>query len=323
MPTTLKRTSILAVNCCLIFAAPVWGDGCDRQSGPTARVTPEAVWKPSPGKIPEIKKLCEPRVESERLGCFVDAMRTAGASPEALAFTISLGEDPGYLYRFRLAGPVDLAYVTRPLHEKYFNQLFAVNGSVPLFDIDSPNLLNDIAQDAAAKNLFPPGSTERLVPGWRMLNFPLSRPRADGGVELVVDYAELLSDAHAMLFARLRFDQGGNFLSAFAQNVSSTDFRNGAQANAQFHYKVGDFFLLTSDAFAGDSPLVTVGDISVVRELDHAAMSGFCASVCVTEYLWTFEAVGKGETNIVFSTGNESKVQGTLFQRPPYRVHVD
>ena len=151
--------------------------------------------------------------------------------------------------------------------------------------------------------------------------FPLYRSLPDGGLELVVGYMANLSAGNAKLFARLRFDQNGNFLAATAQNVMRKNFLGGPHANRSLHYKVGDFFQVLYGVFDGDSASVAPGNSAVAREVGHEWAGTMCSSPCVLNYIWTFEAVGRGETNLVFNTIHGSQTWGEVLQ--PSRVHVD
>jgi hypothetical protein len=322
----LRRIGILAVTYGLIFAAALRCDGDGPQSDMTPRVSEKAVWKPGDYQLNEIKGHCWQKDLPDRLACFLEEMRLAGASPEALAFTLSLGSDVGYMTHFRAGGPVDIAYVNYPFDKDrlYRYGVYLVNSNPPLLDLEAPVLLNEIAEDAAARGLIPSGSGGSALSRMPTMDIPAARLLVNGGVELVMGYWTRLSAGPSILFVRLRFDQKGNFLSAGAQNVASFYGPSIDESNAPHDYKEGNFFLLNSTVVAGDSVSATPGDSAVVREVAHGLAGGsFCAGPCFGTVMWVFEAVGKGETNIVFSTGNESNTQGMIVQSSEYRVHVD
>jgi hypothetical protein len=326
VPAILKQIGILAISYGLIFAAAMRGDGGGPQSVTTPRVSAKAVWEPGDYQLNEIRGRCWQKDLSDRLACFLEEMRLAGASSEALAFTLSLGTNVEYMTQFRSAGPVDIAYVRHPFDKDRYVlwRGFLVNGNPPLLDLEAPGFLNEIAQDAAARGLIPSGSGGSAWSLFIMMDFPAARLIANGGVELVIGYWTHLSAGSSMLFVRLRFDQKGNFLSARAQNVASLYGPSIAEGNSPHDYKEGNFFLVNSTVVGGDSVSATPRDNAVVREVAHGGVGGsFCAGPCVAMVMWVFEAVGKGETNIVFRTGNESKVQGTILQSSEYRVRVD
>jgi hypothetical protein len=319
----LKGAIVLAMGSCLILVVLLKGESRAPQSGATSRVTSQAVWKPAPRQLAEIRNHCGQGGQPTRLTCFLDAMRAAGASPEALAFVIRLGQDPVYMRDFRSAGPVDIAYVVYPFDANYAYRVLILNGNPPLFDVDSPKIWKDIEQDAASRHLYPGDAEGRVTAGRHTTNFPLSRPLLGGGQELIEDYTVPLESGVATLFARLQFDQSGNFLGVSAQNVLERKDVGGPGGNTSLHYKLGDFFQLSFGVIGSNSGLVTPGDPAIVRELDHAVVAVFCAGPCVAQYTWTFEAVGRGETNLVFSTSSEDTTKGQITQPSEYRIHVD
>jgi len=225
---------------------------------------------------------------------------------------------------FRLAGPVDIAYVMYPFEEKSAYRVLLVNGNPPLFDVDSSKIWKDIEQDAAARHLLPTDAGGNITAGQRFMNsFPLPRPLPGGGQEFVEDYTVPLNDGIAKLFARLRFDQGGNFLGVSAQNVLRREDVGGLGGNTSLHYKLGDIFQLGFSVFGGNSGLVALGDTAVVREVDHTWVSTFCASPCVSQFIWTFEAVGSGETSLVFKISSPNGSNGRIIQPTEYQIQVE
>lgn len=277
-----------------------------------------------PGKLAEIRDRCGGDDPPKRLTCLIDSMRADGATLEALAFTLSLGSDAGYMAQFRSAGPVDIVVVPFPFSKDRIFGVLVVNGNPPLFDPDAPNILGNLAEDAAARNLLPPDAIGSVKPSAHTIdNFPFSRRLPGGAVDLVMDYSLPLKEGSARLFARLRFDQNGKFLTALTQNVLSAQLIGGSNAKTSLHYKEGDIFQVAFNVFDGDSASVASEETQVVQELGRSWFSTMCASPCVDNYIWTFEAVGRGETSLVFTTAHDSKTVGVIFQPSEYRVHVD
>ena len=102
----------------------------------STRVGPEAVWNPSPEVIAKLRAECS--VDPAKLGaCFLQFMQAAGASSDAVAFSESLADKGyGYLYAFRDAGRVDIAYVQYVFRANEMEGVFLVNGDPPLIDVD-------------------------------------------------------------------------------------------------------------------------------------------------------------------------------------------
>ncbi len=69
-------------------------------------------------------------------------MKSAGASPEAIAFARSAA-DMGviYLRAFRKVGPVDVAYVEYAFRANELEGVFLVNGDPSPIDVDDEDLL--------------------------------------------------------------------------------------------------------------------------------------------------------------------------------------
>ena len=112
----------------------------------TESVGVEAVWKPGPSSVQDIKAQCASNGPSFQ-DCFINAMGKAGASPQAVAFMRRT--DGAYLREFRRVGPVDIAYVTYPFRANENDGIFLVNGTPASVDVDNQQLL---AMDELAKN---------------------------------------------------------------------------------------------------------------------------------------------------------------------------
>src|SRR5271154_6878787 len=124
------------------------------------RVTEAAVWNPSADVISAIRAKCEPdpaHIES----CFLAEMKSAGASPEAVAFSKSV-ESTGviYLRAFRKVARVDVAYIQYVFRANELEGVFLFNGDPSPIDVDDENLypesdLQKFAPYAALADKFP------------------------------------------------------------------------------------------------------------------------------------------------------------------------
>ena len=78
---------------------------------PTSSVTAAAVWNPAPDTLAAIRQKCGAADPTHIERCFLNEMKGAGASPEALAFAESLATSLGvvYLRAFRSEGRVDVS----------------------------------------------------------------------------------------------------------------------------------------------------------------------------------------------------------------------
>ena len=67
-----------------------------------ARITSKAVWNPSPSALANIREVCSAGDPAQNEACFVDSMRSAGASPEAAQFVKDFaGHGLAYIRAFR------------------------------------------------------------------------------------------------------------------------------------------------------------------------------------------------------------------------------
>jgi predicted secreted protein len=115
-----------------------------KTSAPSAaRITASAVWNPSPDTLAAIRTKCGDAGDPSRLeNCFLGEMKSAGASPEAMAFSRSAA-DIGVIYMraFRKVGPVDVAYVEYAFRANELEGVFLVNGDPSPIDVDDEDLL--------------------------------------------------------------------------------------------------------------------------------------------------------------------------------------
>lgn len=108
-----------------------------------ARITASAVWNPPPDTVATIRTKCAEAGDPSHLeNCFLGEMKSAGGSPEAIAFARSAA-DIGVIYMraFRKVGPVDVAYVEYAFRANELEGVFLVNGDPSLIDVDDEDLL--------------------------------------------------------------------------------------------------------------------------------------------------------------------------------------
>jgi predicted secreted protein len=110
---------------------------------PNARITAAAVWNPSPETLAAIRAKCGEAGDPSRLeNCFLGEMKSADASPEAIAFSRSAA-DIGVIYMraFRKLGPVDVAHIEYAFRANEMEGVFLVNGDPSPIDVDDEDLL--------------------------------------------------------------------------------------------------------------------------------------------------------------------------------------
>lgn len=107
-----------------------------------AAVTIAAVWRPEAGFMARFHARCEERRGAAFAACFSAAMKEAGASPAALAFTARLGNE-GYLEALDLtAGPIAVAHVFYPFRANENAAWLLVNGHPAMIDVDAQRYLS-------------------------------------------------------------------------------------------------------------------------------------------------------------------------------------
>ncbi|MGI8958342.1 MAG: hypothetical protein ACR2IV_00995 [Bryobacteraceae bacterium] len=207
-----------------------------------ASVGPEAVWRPSAGKIRNIMQKCGNVRPLNLNPCFLAEMRASGASPEAMTFSRQLNEGTkglvGFLHDFREAGRVDVAYVEYVFRANENLACYLVNGTPPLIDVDDTKILetNSLERNsryATIKARYPKIS---IWPGdWNTTMYPIARALSTGGERFIVSYW-LQNGCHAcerigsVQFA-FDFDKDGKFLGTQFQSVEAVDTA-GRQSNA-------------------------------------------------------------------------------------------
>jgi len=94
------------------------------------------------------KVACED-VQGDKLQeCFAGEMKKANATPAAVEFSKQLGE-PGFVRDFKVAGPVDIAYVFYPYRANENQSCLIVNGEPSPIDVDNHKV---VATDALKGN---------------------------------------------------------------------------------------------------------------------------------------------------------------------------
>lgn len=111
-------------------------------------VSPQAVWKESATLSQQLQK-CTDLSATDPNVCLCNAMKAAGASPEAIAFARSMKDDPAWVQAFRESGRVDIAGITYPFHANENQGILLVNGTPSPIDVD---LLEDLPQGDLEKN---------------------------------------------------------------------------------------------------------------------------------------------------------------------------
>jgi hypothetical protein len=101
-------------------------------------VGPAVVWDPPPQVLSAIREKCDRGDPDGINGCFLLGMRSAGASPQAIAFAESfVGDGLAYVRAFRKVGLVDIAYIEHAFRANELEGVLLVNGEPSIIDVDS------------------------------------------------------------------------------------------------------------------------------------------------------------------------------------------
>jgi predicted secreted protein len=291
---------------------------------PATRVSAAAVWNPPTETLAAIRQKCGEADPTHIERCFLNEMKSAGASPEALAFGEGLAGSLGvvYLRAFRHVGRVDIAYIEYAVRANELEAVLLVNGNPSLIDVDDDRFTIDaeMKKNAAYAALAEQYPRISVWPGDRYDNkLPTVTANGWGTQTFMVQY--LLRDGcHACaeigtVTLGFTFDTQGNFQAARVANVAATtaprageiapsasgfDAAGGVEdirvlAGKQFS------ITLTANHTTGYSwRLAAPLDPAMLKQIGsdyHASDPG--AVGAPGEEVWTFEAVGNGTVRLV------------------------
>ncbi|MBA4396564.1 MAG: hypothetical protein C0394_04165 [Syntrophus sp. (in: bacteria)] len=306
----MKRAIVLIGLCLVLIAAPLQGTEILK---PAPATGPEACWSPEATIMGKIRAACAPLAGTAFEACFIDGMQKSGASPQAVAFTKSIG-NLGYMQALRKLGPVDIALVVYPFRANENQGFLLINGNPPQIDVDDLSLLSPegLKKDPRYNRLKRKYPALMLWPGDRSdRDYPLPETRPDGGQRFTVRY-RLLNGCHACELAgyagyAFEFDKTGQFLGTKYQGIERTP--DGCSPEQGFSdptrpvaVNAGQTFTLRlrSNPTTGyiwelaeplkEGILSFIGREYQADKTDRVGAGG-------TE-IWTFKSVGTGETRI-------------------------
>src|SRR5580658_4262588 len=135
---------VLAIS----FAASSWAvaqEPAKPTPHPVSRVSAAAVWNPPVDMLAAVRQKCGEADPTHMERCFLNEMKSAGASPEALAFAESLAASLGvvYLRAFRRLEKVDVAYIEYAFRANELEGVLLVNGNPSPIDVDDDRFTAD------------------------------------------------------------------------------------------------------------------------------------------------------------------------------------
>src|ERR1700730_13199352 len=311
----------LAAASCGFVAA-----GQEEPAKPAAKVSVNVVFPAGTQFIDTVKETCQD-LRSEKLqDCFAREMKKAKATLAAVEFSKQLGE-PGFVRDFKVAGPVDIAYVLYPYRANENQSWLIVNGTPPVVDVDNSKLVMIAAR--ALKNNATYAGLAKAHPDaspWPGDRYSTETPDvemgANGGVHIIVNY-RLREKCHSCAvlghaWYSFEFDAKGIFAGARLMAISLTRDKApvmrlaGKTAGVSVATSVGDeltIALPVKDAAASEWILAKALDTAKVRLIEHSHVAPPAGNGAAgTEELWKFAALGAGTTQIVFQRAAEKPV---------------
>src|SRR6202140_3397356 len=229
-------------------------DGAANETKRAKSVTVNVVFAGDTKFVDAVKAICQDPHADKLQDCFATEMKKAGASAAAVEFSKQLGE-PGFVRDFKVAGPVDIAYVLYPYRANENQSWLIVNGTPPVVDVDNSKLVMIAAR--ALKNNATYTALARAHPDaspWPGDRYSTETPDvemgANGGVHIIVNY-RLREKCHSCAvlghaWYSFEFDAKGIFAGARLMAISVTRDKapvvrtTGKTARATIGTSVGD-----------------------------------------------------------------------------------
>ena len=324
------RSGILLVMLCTASSWCVAQEAAKPAPSPAQhraeRVGAAAVWNPSPEALTAIRQKCGEADPTHIERCFLNEMKVAGASPEALEFAESLAASLGvfYLRAFRHVERVDVAYIEYAFRANELEGVLLVNGTPSPIDVDDDRFTPDaeMKKNAAYAALAEQYPRISVWPGDRFDGKLPTVTSTGWGVQTFLVQYTLRDGCHACAVVGtatlgFNFDTQGNFQGARVASVVSATA--AAQAAAiptnstgfdvaggmeQIRVLAGKQFSITLNAnhttgyaWRLTKPL----DPAMLRQISddyHAATSD--AVGAPGEEVWTFESIAAGNIELDF-----------------------
>lgn len=289
------------------------------------RVGSKAVWNPPAEVLTAVRQKCGEADATHIEKCFLNEMKAAGASPEAVAFAESLAGTMGvvYLRAYRRAERVDVAYIEYAFRANELEGVLLVNGNPSPIDVDDERFTMDaeLRKNAAFAALAEQYPHISVWPGDRFdSKLPAVTSTGWGTQTFMVQY--LLRDGcHAcaeigIATVGFTFDTGGNFQAARVASVvpgaapradqiaprsGGFDVAGGVEeirvlAGKQFSISLAAN-RITGYSWRLAAP-IDPGMLKQISDEYHAGDSGAVGEP--GEEVWTFESVGKGAVHLNF-----------------------
>lgn len=346
----MTRTGLLLATVCAAFSLAVAQEPAKPAPRPATRVCAAAVWNPPADTLAALRQKCGEADATHIERCFLNEMKAAGASAEALAFAENLATSLGvvYLRAFRHVERVDVAYIEYAFRANELEGVLLVNGNPTPIDVDDDRFTIDaeIRKNAAYAALAEQYPRISVWPGDRIdSKLPTVTSIGWGTQSFLVQYT-LRDGCHACTeigtaTLAFNFDTQGNFQSARVSNVtaaaadapraatipsSSTGF-DVASGVEEIRVLAGKQFSITliANRTTGYSwRLPAPPDPAMLKQISneyHAADSG--AVGAPDEEVWTFESVGKGVVQLDFEYVRPFEKDAKPVKKAKYSVVIE
>ncbi len=326
----------------------------------SSRINAKAVWNPASNALSDIRRKCTEGDPAQHEACFLDAMKSAGASDEAMAFVKEFAARDGlaYVRDFRDTGRVDIAYVEYLFRANDLDGVLLVNGTPPIIDVDDYKFLSqkDLVKNADYAALLQKYPKLSVFPGDR---YHTDWPKAissSTGQKFEVSYL-LLDGCHACagigtVIMAFDFDSHGRFAKARLMDVqtgadndkaelsdadrpvlsrrpepgSAEDAKESKINPTEVHSKVGVSFtiILAANHTTGYSwRLAKPVDSTILKQLSEnysGDNSGRIGSG--GKEMWTFEALSKGTAEIEFEYARPFEKDAAPVNTAKYTVEI-
>src|SRR5579862_3735595 len=306
-------------------------------AGTASRISANSVWAPTPEQLSDIRRKCTEGDPAQHETCFLDAMKSAGASDEAMAFVKEFAANGlAYVRDFRDTGRVDIAYIEYLFRANDLDGVLLVNGAPPIIDVDDYKFLSqeDLRKNDAYAALLQKYPNVSVFPGDR---YHTDWPKAilsSTGQKFEVSYL-LLDGCHACAgigtaILAFDFDSSGRFTRAGLMDVQTGGGNDGTSLSdedrpvlsrrpepgspedakeskinpTEIHSKVGTSFtiILAANHTTGYSwRLAKPLDPDVLTQLNRTYSEDNSTRIgSGGRELWTFQPLRKGTTDIEF-----------------------
>jgi len=187
----------------------------------------KALFQPGMSTMQAARTACTKSVGPEYGACFVDQMKAAGASSEAVAFMHAI-QNNGFMRDFTKAGKVDVAFAFFPFAANENEHCLLVNGTPNIIDVDDYSVIprGDFPKNKEYEALRAKYPNITVFPGDRAgTKFIVAKNPPGGGQSFLVPYV-LVDGCHACarvgkLELAFEFDGEGKFRGAKVTSVTS------------------------------------------------------------------------------------------------------